>query len=182
MLDERDLISRARTGDGEAFEEIFALHGETLYRAAYAILRGPEDAEDALQEVIVKVLSGLRRFDSRRPLLPWLRRIMVNECLSRLRRRRDFQPLSDDLPSARGSPHAATEDAETIRQVRDALAGLPARQRIAITLFSLDGMDLRDTAHAMRCSVGTVKAHLHRARQKLRIELEDLLPPEAVEP
>ena len=179
MPEERDLIARARAGDNAAFEGIFALHGEALYRIAHAVLGRPEDAEDALQEVILRVLPGIRRFDASRPLLPWLRRIMVNECISRLRRRRHHEPLSVNHPSARGSPAAHSENAETARRVREALATLPPRQRTAITLFGLEDLDLRDTADAMGCSVGAVKAHLHRAREKLKAQLKDLLPPEA---
>jgi RNA polymerase sigma-70 factor (ECF subfamily) len=177
-LAERDLVIRALASDRGAFEALFALHGEALYRIAHAILQDRDDAEDALQEVAVKVLCGLKRFDANRPLLPWLRRIMVNECLSHLRRRRPTDPLTPDLPSVAQSPQLASEATEWQRRLGLALESLPSRQRAAMVLFGLDGLDLRSTAEAMGCSVGAVKSHVHHGRRKLAAELADLLSPE----
>lgn len=175
---ERELVARARAGDAAAFEGIFGLHGEALLRVALGVLGHADDAEDALGEVILRVMSGFARFDPARPLLPWLRRIMINECFSRIRRRRRAQRLQPDPPTAEAPAHVDGERREAIRRVRKALEALSPRQRIAMTLSGLDGMSLDDTADAMGCSVGAVKSHLHRARAKMRAQLQDLLLPE----
>lgn len=179
LAHERHLVARARAGDGAAFEEMLRLHGEGLYRVAYAILGDADEAQDALQEVTLRVLTRFASFDGRRELQPWLRRIMVNECISRLRRRRPTEPISPDLPAPEGGPDGASLDEEAVRRVQAALATLPPRQRAAVALFTLEGMDLQATAEALGCSVGAVKTHLHRARGKLKVLLADLLSPEA---
>jgi RNA polymerase sigma-70 factor, ECF subfamily len=180
VTDEADLIARAQAGEAAAFEEILSRHGRALYQVAFAILGTHEDAEDALQEVAIRSLHALRRFDRRRPLIAWLRRIMVNECYSRLRRPRTGEWVDTETPATDGLPHRDTESAETVRQVRQALETLPARQRVAVVLVGFDGMDQRAAAEAMGCSVGALKSHLHRARGKLKSQLRDLLPPEVV--
>ena len=175
---ESRLVQLALTGDQAAFEGLVRQHGEALFRIGCAVLGSPDDAEDALQDAVIKLLASLRHFDHRRPLLPWLRRIMVNECLSQLRRRRETDPVPEDLPTSGDLPHQSSEAAECRRRVNQALNRLPPRQRLALTLFGLDDMDLRQTAHAMGCSTGAVKAHLHRARRKMAAQLTDLLRPE----
>lgn len=137
-----------------------------------------DDAEDALSEVFLRFIGHLRRLDGRRPLRPWLRRVMVNECLSRLRcRRRELRAL-DDWGETGETPGPGSESAETVREVRRALGLLPPRQRAAIVLVGFGGNDLKAAAGAMGCSVGALKSHLHRARARLRTELGDILPKE----
>jgi len=182
VRDEVDLIVRAQAGEAAAFEEIFSRHGRALYQVAFAILGQPEDAEDALQDVVVRVFHALRRFDRRRPLIAWLRRIMVNECYSRLRRPRHSEWVDVEHAATDGLPHRDTESAETVQRVREALETLPARQRVAVVLVGFDGMDLKAAAEAMGCSVGALKSHLHRGREKIKSQLRELLPPEVVGP
>jgi len=178
VREDLDLIRRARAGDAAALDSLFAAHGGEMYRLACAMLGNPEDAEDALQEVFVRIVARLNRFDSGRPFQPWLRRIMVNECLSRLRRRRKDPVVVADCPAAGSVPEPDGNPAEVIREVRRALRLLPPKQRVAIVLVGFEGMGLEGAAEAMGCSVGAVKSHLHRARRKLKTELEGLLPEE----
>jgi RNA polymerase sigma-70 factor (ECF subfamily) len=176
MAEETELTTRARSGDLSALEHLFAQHGQGLHRLARGILGNADDAEDALQEVMVKVLRRPNRLDPTRPVRPYLWRITVNECLSRLRRcRRERTALA-----VLTSPTACRDQAAsaTIREVREAIGQLPHRQRVAITLIGFDGMDLRGAAEVMGCSVGTLKSHLHRAREKLKAALADHLPDE----
>jgi RNA polymerase sigma-70 factor, ECF subfamily len=182
MAEESALILRAKTGDLPALEQLFALHGPALFRLARAILGSPDDAEDALQEVIVRVLRRPGRLDPARALRPYLWRIMTNECLSRLRRhKREAAALAEQAAQQASAGHCSPA-APTVQDVRLALATLAPRQRVAITLVGFDGLDLQSASRAMGCSVGALKSHLHRARGKLKARLDEHLPSERREP
>jgi len=167
------LIARARRGDRRARERLAQAHRREVYRIARAILGSDDDAEDATQEALVRMLRGLPGFDERRDFRAWLRRIAVNCALNVLRRRRpEAAAVEAEAP---GNPASAASADLMQGAVRRALAELPERQRVAMSLFALGEMDLRAVAEAMGCAEGTVKSHLHRARAKLREMLSDWL-------
>jgi RNA polymerase sigma-70 factor (ECF subfamily) len=171
---DRDLIASAKSGDRAARERLVRAHRREVYRITCAILGDHDDAQDATQEALVRMLRGLRGFDARRDFRPWRRRIAVNCALNALRRRPEEAELPD-APQAAGNPGGSAEAHELECAVRRAMVQLPERQRVAMSLFGLQEMDLRATADAMGCAEGTVKSHLHRARQTLREILSDWL-------
>jgi RNA polymerase sigma-70 factor (ECF subfamily) len=163
---DRTTIAAAKRGDSAARERLVRDCRRDVYRIICSILGDDEDAEDATQDALIRMLRGLRRFDNRREFEPWLRRIAVNCAINVLRRR----PAPRDVgnaPAAYG-PSGSAETSDLQRAVHRALADLPERQRIAMSLFALAEMDVSSTAAAMGCAEGTVKSHLHRAREKLR--------------
>ncbi len=168
------LIASARQGDRAARERLAREQRREVYRIACAILGDDDDAEDATQEALVRMLRGLRGYDQRRDFRAWLRRIAVNCAINVLRSRMDEAELPDAQPAA-SNPGGSAQAQGLQRAVRRALAELPERQRVALSLFALGEMDLRATAEAMGCAQGTVKSHLHRARVKLREMLSDWL-------
>jgi len=163
---ERTTIAAAKRGDCAARERLVRDCRRDVYRISCAILGNDEDAEDATQEALVRMLRGLGRFDTRREFEPWLRRIAVNCAINVLRRRP--APRDASSPLAAYGPSGTVEAGDLQRAVHRALANLPERQRIAMSLFALAEMDVSSTAAAMGCAEGTVKSHLHRAREKLR--------------
>ncbi|MEA3401946.1 MAG: sigma-70 family RNA polymerase sigma factor [Armatimonadota bacterium] len=170
----RELIARAKRGDRAARERLARRHRREVFRVAYAILGDDEEAEDATQEALVRMLRGLAGFDERRDLGAWVRRIAVNCALNAMRRRPDeAEAPGEQTAASNTADEAQTHDLQ--RAVRRALAELPERQRVAMSLFALEEMDLRSTAEAMGCAEGTVKSHLHRARQRVREILSDWL-------
>ncbi len=171
---DRDLIAKAKSGDRAARERLVRAHRHDVYRITCAILGDHDDAQDATQEALVRMLRGLSSFDERRDFRAWLRRIAVNCAINVLRSRPDETELPGASPAA-SNPGGAAQAQEMQRAVRRALARLPERQRVAMSLFGLQEMDLRATAEAMGCAEGTVKSHLHRARAKLREILSDWL-------
>jgi len=176
---DRELIARAKRGDRAARGQLVRLHRREVYRIARAVLGDDDDAEDATQEALVRTLRGLGGFDERREFGAWLRRIAVNCAINALRRRRDAEEVGEHAGA--GNPAGEAQAHDLQRAVRRALAELPERQRVAMSLFALEEMDLRGVADAMGCAEGTVKSHLHRARQKLRESLRDWLSDEVAE-
>jgi RNA polymerase sigma-70 factor (ECF subfamily) len=170
-----ELVARARAGDADAYEQLLRRHSDGAHRVVWAILRNPELAEDALQECFVETYASLHRFDSRRPFGPWIKGIAVRCALaaSRKQRRADNMPSQPAVSVEDPAATVARSDLQTA--VREAIMALPERQRVAIRLFALENSSVAEVAKIMGCAVGTVKAHLHRARETLRGLLADRL-------
>jgi RNA polymerase sigma-70 factor (ECF subfamily) len=171
---DRELISRARAGDREAFELIVVTKGEPLFRTALAILGNEADARDATQEAFIASwgkLSGLRdldRFDA------WLGRILINECRMTLRKRRRVREVA--VEEALDSPDRPTgqpaSDSANSSEFDDAFARLTVDQRSILVLHHLHGYGVREIGAWLGIPSGTVKWLLNRARKALRSELE----------
>ncbi len=178
--EDRELVLRAQQGQADAHAELLRRHRRMVVSVVYGILGCRDEAEDAAQETIVKAYRSIGSYRLQHPYTAWLRRIAVNTAVSRLRqqsreRRRDEVELTREDPGSTVSPHERVADAERNAHVRSAVEALPLRQRLAVTLFHLQDMTLADTADAMGCSVGAVKAHLHRGREALAVRLSSRL-------
>ena len=172
-----ELVAHAKRGDPAAYEELMRRHWEAVYRVTRAIVGNDDQAQDAVQECFVQAYAALERFDERRAFAPWIKGIAANCALLVVRsQRRAQQPMPYEvLLVAEESPHESVAANHLQVAVRQAIEELPPQQRTAITLFALQEMNLAETAKVMDCAVGTVKTHLHRARQKLRELLSDYL-------
>ncbi|MGQ9733068.1 MAG: RNA polymerase sigma factor, partial [Candidatus Zipacnadales bacterium] len=176
------LVARTRAGDRAAFDELVRKHQRMVYRLAYRLLGNPEDAGDAMQETFLRAYEHLPRFRADGNFRNWLLTIATNHCMSyrRYRRRRMMEPLDESVigeppdwaPQVPGNPSRLAEGKDELRRLQAAIEALPPRQRLAITLFSLEDQSIAGVAQIMRCSQGTVKATIHRARENLRRALE----------
>ncbi len=172
------LVARSRGGDVTAFDELVCRHQQTVYRLAYRLLGSHEDAADATQEAFLRAYGSLAHFRADGNFRNWLLAITTNHCLSyrRYRQRRLMTPLEEAANARR--PDWADEESEDpqqvaagrqeLQRVKAAIGALPDRQRMAISLFTLDNVSIAGVAKIMRCSQGTVKATIHRARENLR--------------
>lgn len=167
------VLLRAQAGDKVAFEELMRRHERLVFGTARRILAATEDAEDAAQEVFLRLFHHLGRLDPKRPLGAWLYRVTVNVCrtFGRRRRSRPTEPLGDDvegLLDARARPDAATKLAEARRMVAAGLGTLAAKERVALTLHDLEELSTREVAEALGVTEVTVRTHLCRGRLKMR--------------
>jgi RNA polymerase sigma factor (sigma-70 family) len=167
LSDER-LVRRAVSGDERAFATIFRRYHQALYRFCLAILGNPEDAQEALQSTMVKVLRALP--GEKRPiqLKPWLYRIAHNESIDLLRRRRE----SGELDAEQAAPGAGlAEEVATRERLRGLLADLgelPERQRGALVMRELSGLGFDEIATALGTSPAVARQTLYEARLSLR--------------
>jgi len=171
--DERALMARVGMGDAAAFERLVERHMPMLHALAWRMLGDPGEAEDVVQESLVKLWVNARGWQpSGGGLGAWLRRIATNACLDRLRRPR---PLSDDgLPErADDAPGAdVLIDAERRRAaVQAAILTLPDRQRAAIVLTYHEGVSNAEAAALLGIGVKALESLLVRARQALGQQL-----------
>jgi RNA polymerase sigma factor (sigma-70 family) len=171
--DERGLALRAQQGDARAFAELVEPHREIAFRVAYLITRNPTEAEDALQDALVKAWRALGRFRPDAPLRPWLLRITANEARNRRRGagRREGLALRAAAASsgeAAPSPEEAALAAERRRLLLDALEQLPEQSRLVLALRYLIDLPEHEVAAVLGVRRGTVKSRSARALERLR--------------
>jgi RNA polymerase sigma-70 factor (ECF subfamily) len=169
-----NLISRALAGDNGAFEELFEQYRNLVYKTATLMLDDPQDAEDVLQEVFVRVYRSLDTYDpSRGAFTTWLHRLTTNACLNWHRRRKRRPRLVDMSrvdPSRLTQPSSDVRAAESM-DVRAALRGLNDRLRVTVVLRYGWDMTYAEIARVLDLPVGTVKSRLHRALNLLAVGL-----------
>jgi RNA polymerase sigma-70 factor (ECF subfamily) len=167
--DSAALLSRARRGDLEAFEQIMREHDRQVFRVALRILGSVEDAQDAAQDVFLRLHRSLSRIDEDRGLGAWLYRVTVNVCTDALRTRRKVVPIEDVAPvSPEPTPLGRSEQREMQQLVVDALSRLPAKERAAVVLREIEGLSTSEVAAILGSSEGTIRAQISMARMKLR--------------
>jgi RNA polymerase sigma-70 factor (ECF subfamily) len=183
MTDDEILIKRIKEGDLSAFDELMNRYSRSVYYLALKRTNNHEDAEDIAQEVFVRVFNALPTWKPKASFYTWLRAVTVNLCIDhhRKRIRRQTQPLESkggfamDISTDPSSDPLESTEAEELRQrILLATEKLSPRQRKAFMLFRYGGLSLEETAEAMGCAVGTIKAHLSRATAKMRDLLQDL--------
>jgi RNA polymerase sigma-70 factor (ECF subfamily) len=181
LASERELISKARAGDEDAFAELVMMHADRVYGALRRFGLDAGEADEVAQEVFVRAWRGLPRFEERARFSTWLYRIAFNEAQRRLSRRpppraETLDPDRDDavisLPdSARLGPEAQTLD----REFERTLEQLPAEWRVAVVLRDVEGLSTEEAAEIAGVGQAAFKSRLHRGRMQLRTLLEPYL-------
>ncbi len=173
------LLRRVAKGDGPALTELIRRHQTRLYNLAYRLLKDPLDAEDALQEVFLKVHEHAARFEPKATVAAWLNRITANHCLNRLRQRHFQEPLDPEdavaVPDTGASPLDALEEQDLARRLEALLAALPENQRRALILKRFGDLSYQEIAEIMETTPGAVDGLIKRARQFLRKALSEYL-------
>jgi RNA polymerase sigma-70 factor (ECF subfamily) len=182
-LPDDEAVRRVRAGDRDAFRVLVERHQGRAFRLARRVLRDEEGARDAVQEAFLKAYASLDRFEGRSGFYTWLYRLVLNQCLDMLRRRRserrvDRQDDDDALENAAADPPQVSgvvfePAAETMRgELREklaaAIATLPEAARQTLLLREVDGLSYAEIAEALDIPKGTVMSRLHYARQRLQ--------------
>src|SRR3954451_5706807 len=164
------LVRAAQRGSAEAVDELFRRHWPAAHRAAWLVVHDAAAAEDIAQEAFLSALRALDRFDRRRPLGPWLHRIVVNRAID-WSRARALRPESDAdaLPEAAAIPH----EPDIGEGLVAALDDLGPEQRAVVVLRPLLGYTPGEIATMLDLPRGTVNSRLRRALDALAIALEE---------
>ena len=174
---ESELAQRAANGDEVAFAEIVRLHQQVVYNVAYRMLGNTHDAEDAVQDALIRAYQFFDRFDTDRPLSPWLKRIAVNVCLNRLNAEKPASSLDENLPPPK-DPHPGPETQTTEHQrgerIRAEIVRLPSHYRAVIELRHFQELSYEEIASTLDRPLSSVKSDLFRARKILAERLKDL--------
>jgi RNA polymerase sigma-70 factor (ECF subfamily) len=184
---ETRLLATASAGDEHAFVELTSPHRAALHVHCYRMLGSPHDADDALQETMLRAWRSIDRFEPRAPLRAWLYRIATNVCLRLLEQRARHAVVSIDayvepypdqtleqIPSAGPSPDAEIETRESIGLAFiTAIQLLPPKQRAVLVLRDALGWSAADVAELLGDSVAAVNSALQRARERLERERQE---------
>jgi len=171
------LLTRAATGDSEAFEQIVVRHERRVLTLSWRLLGTMEDAQDAAQEVFLRTFKYLHRFDTQKPFEPWIVRMTVNVCrdLGRQRQQRGsvLVDAGEEFDRAeqqdhRSDPHSELNAEQQRQLLRRALADLPEKGRTAFVLRDIEGMTTAETAEALGSSEATIRSQISSARLKIR--------------
>jgi RNA polymerase sigma-70 factor, ECF subfamily len=162
-----DLVSRARSGQLDAFEELVRRHRLGTYRVALRMLGDESDAEDATQDAFVQAWRNLAGFRADAAFSTWMYRIVTNRCLNMLRARRRTEPLPADREAPASRPDRIAEARWQLDDLKRAIERLTPGQRAPLILRELQGCSYEEIAEALELSIPAVKSRLHRARLEL---------------
>ncbi|TPN02181.1 RNA polymerase sigma factor [Mesorhizobium sp. B2-1-3A] len=179
------LVQRALAREAGAFRVIIKTHNQLLYRIARGVVRNDAEAEDIVQEAYMRAFASLGSFRGDSSLATWLSRIVINEALGRLRKRRHTVALPEN-PEAQiiRFPLNPSDDPERTMAQRQILAlveratdSLPDIYRVVFVARVIEGLSMEETADLLGVRPETVKTRLHRARTLLRKALDDEIGP-----
>ena len=184
------LVRGAAAGNSEAMEQLLMRAQEAAYRVSLLVCGQAEDAEDTMQEALLKTYRYVHRIKNPEAFRTWLYRTVRNACLMKRRRRVDepgrFTSLEQGTANGSGEPvpiDVADQTRRADQQMIDAVVGerlrqaldrLPRAYRIIVVLREIEGLSTREVAEIAGISEANVKTRLHRARQMLRQSLEGL--------
>ena len=175
-----ELLARAQRGDFAAFEDLVGAHAAHLFAVSLRLVGDVGDAEDVVQETLLRAWRGIARFRRSSEFSTWLHRIAVNEAnrsLGRRARRPDTVHLNPEQLQVRSSPDQGPARQAEYEELRAALEktllALPLPYRTAVILRDIEGLSTRQAAEIAGIGEAAFKSRLHHARLKLRAALGD---------
>ena len=174
-----EIVAACRSGDRDAFRTLYDLHKDRVYSIALYFFHGDEAAaSDVTQQVFLKLLATLDQFRGDAEFSTWLYRLVVNACTDASRRRKSagvtVDPSSLETIAGADSQERDYIRDQTAKSVREAVAALPPKFRIAVLLRYFDDLSYEQMAKALRCSMGTVASRLNRGHKMLAERLKGL--------
>jgi RNA polymerase sigma-70 factor (ECF subfamily) len=181
-----DLVRAAAAGDAAALDRLLMRAQETAWRFSTSVCGHADDAEDAMQEALIKTYRYVGRIREPEAFRTWLYRTVRNACLMGRRKRageptqlRSLDevlpgpdgPLFSDAPDPRKNPEQLADNARLRRRLREAMRRLPGPYRAIVFLREMEGLSTREVASVMGVSEDNVKTRLHRARIQLQADL-----------
>ena len=187
---ERALVARLRERDERALAELASIYGQRIFQLAFRCTRNHEDAEEVVQDVLLKVFRKVDAFRGDSALSSWVYRITFNTAMSRMRRLKAMRAAemsdieigtaaNDDAPAAFDPPDCSDlADASVLKsQLRERLAlavvGLPEIYRAPVILRDFNGLSTEEASTKLQIKDQTLKSRLHRGRMLLRARLAD---------
>ncbi len=168
LLPDAAIARRAADGDERAFAAIFERYHQDLYRYCAAMLGNAEDAHDAVQNTMLKVLQALPGERRELKLKAWLYRIAHNEAIDLIRARREGEPIDAEALAGAGGPAEQAEARARLQQLIADIAELPPRQRGALVMREMNGLSYEQIGEALETSPAVARQTIYEARLSLR--------------
>ncbi|OWV98083.1 RNA polymerase sigma factor [Rhizobium sp. R693] len=185
-----ELVRLAVARDRHAFRAIMTSHNQRLFRLARSVVRNDSEAEDVVQEAYVRAFANLDRFRGDASLATWLSRIVINEALGRLRKRRRAAGVAISaeqgggativqfpVDNSGGDPERTMAQRQILQLVEEATDALPDIYRTVFVARVIEGLSVEETAQLLGLCAKTVKTRLHRARRLVRQRLDEKIGP-----
>lgn len=176
QADEGKLLARAMKGDSQAFSTLMAGQESRMYAVALRMCANHEDAQDCMQEAMIRIYRAISGFKGQSSFSTWVYRVTMNTCLDELRRskRRKASSLDEKLETGwspaddMDTPEHHALRSEQRREIERAIAELPEDMRAAVVLRDVQGCAYDEIADILGTNVGTIKSRISRGRAKLR--------------
>jgi len=177
------LITRAKRGDGQAFESLVRKYQKPIYYLCHRMTGAHQSADDLSQDTFIKAYLSLRTFNEGMNFFSWIRRIAVNSALNFLKKRkrekslgdREMRVIDSSKVSSPEMPHDALQKKQMEEKFKQALTELPDEQRVIFVLKVYENQSYDQIASMLKIPHGTVMSRLSRARQKLKNEMSEFL-------
>jgi RNA polymerase sigma-70 factor (ECF subfamily) len=186
-VDDLTLVRRCQDGDLNLYELLVNRHRQKVYNVVYGIVHNAEDANDLCQETFVKAWQSLRRFKAESAFYTWLYRIATNLGIDHQRKKArrgvvgfddaiktDEDPVAETLASKEVTPRKKVERMELRAAIEAAIQKLSPEHRAVFVLREYEGLDYKEIAESVGCSLGTVMSRLHYARKHLQKMLKGM--------
>jgi len=180
LVSENELIQKAQNGDVAAFEQLVENYQTDVYNLALKMTGNQDDAFDVAQEAFIKVYLNLPKFKGNSKFSTWVHRIATNACVDEIKKLNKVKTFSmsenvelddgevmRDYEDFSANVEANFERGEQLKLVNKAIAALPENHRMVLAMRDVNNMSYEDIAAALKCSEGTVKSRLSRARETL---------------
>lgn len=170
-LPDKEVVTRVLAGETALFELLVRRHNQRLYRAARAILKNEQEAEDVMQEAYLRAFAHLDQFAGEAEFSTWLTKIAVYEALGRLRKRKLQEEISPNVRS-HDNPERSAYSQELKVLLEATIDRLPVHYRSVFMLREIQELSVAETAQCLDVTEESVKTRLHRARALLRNRLQ----------
>jgi RNA polymerase sigma factor (sigma-70 family) len=163
------VVARCKEGDRKAQYELYKLYSKSMFNVSMRITNDYTEAEDVLQESFLSAFRELHAFKGDSTFGSWLKRIVINKSITKVRGRRlQVEPLEDHQDYAEPAPELDQEEVEyKVESIKKAIQSLPDGYRVVLTLYLLEGYDHGEIAEVLSISEATSKSQYSRARKKL---------------
>lgn len=179
-------IKQVLKGDQNAFADIVSLYQHKLYQVCYRMLGNKQESEDIAQEAFVRAYMNLHTFDQKRKFSTWLYRIATNLCIDRIRKKKPDYYLDAEVNGTEGLdmysqlavddqlPEEKLVQMELQERIQYEIGRLPDKYRSVIVLKYIEELSLQEISEILDMPLGTVKTRIHRGREALRKQLNNL--------
>lgn len=165
----RDIIEKCKKGNRQAQFELYRLYSKAMYNVCLRMLNVEVDAEDMLQDSFVDVFTKLHSFKYQSSVGAWIKRIVVNNCINHLKRKRlQFEELDNRLHNLKNEEKEDKSIGLSVDSIDKALFQLPDGYRVVFSLYLLEGYDHKEIASILNISEATSKSQYSRAKRKIK--------------
>jgi RNA polymerase sigma factor (sigma-70 family) len=162
----RRLVEESIKGSIKAQHQLYKLYADAMYYTCYHMMHNREEAEDMLQESFSEAFMKLDKFKFESTFGTWLKRIVVNNCINELKRKKPELEYCEEIPHYESDND--TQNGLSVGQIKKAMIQLPEGSRVIFSLYLIEGYDHREIASILKVSESNSKSQYMRAKRKVK--------------